>query len=288
MPEVLQANGISWKVYNPPGSDYQPGSPVAMLVSDNILLYFKQYSDPASALYKNAFSPVYPTDFCRDVTNDALPSVSWIVSPVLPKGLDEHPPAPSALGEFFTHQVLSTIVSNPKVWAKTVLFITHDENDGFFDHLRPHTPHHTREGEFLTVDPLPADANGIAGPIGLGFRVPMLVVSPFSTGGLVCSETFDHTSQLRFLEARFGVEVPNLSRWRRKVTGNLVSTLHDDYADTSVPTLPPTPENDPRIARECQPLQLLELNVAVPPYPLPSVQQMPSQEPGQPRRVHNR
>ena len=67
----------------------------------------------------------------------------------------------------------------------------------------------------MTVNPLPADAQGVAGPIGLGFRVPMLVVSPFSRGGYVASEVFDHTSQFRFLEARFGVKAPNISAWRR-------------------------------------------------------------------------
>ena len=73
---------------------------------------------------------------------------------------------------------------------------------------------------------MPALAYGITGPIGLGFRVPMLVVSPFSRGGYVCSDTFDHTSQMRFLETRFGVKAPNISAWRRSVTGDLTSTLH--------------------------------------------------------------
>ncbi len=54
----------------------------------------------------------------------------------------------------------------------------------------------------------------------------MLVVSPFARGGLVCSDTFDHTSTLRFLESRFGVEVPNLSQWRRSVTGDLTSAFN--------------------------------------------------------------
>lgn len=73
---------------------------------------------------------------------------------------------------------------------------------------------------------LPADAEGIRGPIGLGFRVPMLVVSPFSRGGLVCSQTFDHTSMLRFLETRFRVPVPNLTRWRRRHTGDLTGAFN--------------------------------------------------------------
>ena len=185
MPERLQAAGVSWKTYNAKGAAYQPTSGVAMAVSDNILLYFSQYKDPSSELYKRAFGPIYPDDFARDVARDTLPQVSWIMPGV---GQDEHPPSPPAVGMAFTHQLLATLVSNPKVWAKTVLFVTYDENDGFFDHVAPPTPPPGTPGEYLTVDPLPADAKGIAGPVGLGFRVPMLVVSPFSRGGYICSD----------------------------------------------------------------------------------------------------
>jgi phospholipase C len=121
---------------------------------------------------------------------------------------------------------VQAIMSNPKVWKKTALFITWDENGGFFDHVAPPVAPKGTKGEYLTVSPLPKAANGIAGPIGLGFRVPMIVVSPFTRGGLVCSDVFDHTSMLRFLETRFGVEVPNLSGWRRGVTGDLTSAFN--------------------------------------------------------------
>lgn len=115
---------------------------------------------------------------------------------------------------------------HPRVWRKTALFITWDENGGFFDHVAPPVAPKGTKGEYLSVANLPAAANGIRGPIGLGFRVPMLVVSPFTRGGLVCSDTFDHTSMLRFVETRFGVEVPNLSAWRRRVTGDLTGAFN--------------------------------------------------------------
>jgi phospholipase C len=285
MPEQLQAQGISWKVYNPPGSAYQPSSPLSIAISDNILLYFKRHvQDPSSPLYRNAFGPIFPKDFARDVANDTLPQVSWIIPPV---GYDEHPPGPPAAGMWFAHQVLSALVSNPKTWSKTVLFIMYDENDGFFDHVPPPTAPAGTPGEYVTVDPLPSDAIGIGGPIGLGFRVPLLVVSPFSRGGYVSSDTFDHTSQLRFLETRFGVKAPNISTWRRSVTGDLTSTLHVGSPDTSVPRLPATPgRSDARVKRECQPSQLVELDVTNPaPYPLPVSQVVPSQEAGTAVRV---
>ncbi len=234
MPEVLQANGITWKCYNPYGSLYQPGSPI--FINKNVLLYFNQYvSNPTSPLYQNAFSYYGPnvtngltstnpnqSDFAADVANNTLPQVSWIMSP---DTYDEHPPAPPALGEWYTQQILDTLLSNPEVWASTVLFIMYDENDGFFDHLPPPLAPTGTAGEYLTVNPLPSGVGGIAGPLGLGVRVPMLVVSPFSRGGYVCSETFDHTSQLRFLETLFGVTAPNISSWRRSQTGDLTSSL---------------------------------------------------------------
>ncbi len=280
MPEELEAKGISWKVYNPPGVGYQPSNPLSIAISDNILLYFKRHvQDPSSLLYKKAFSPIFPRDFSRDVANDTLPQVSWIIPPV---GFDEHPPSPPAAGMWFTHQLINALVSNPKTWSKTVLFIMYDENDGFFDHVKPPVAPPGTSGEYLTVDPLPAPAFGVAGPLGLGFRVPLLVVSPFSRGGYVCSDTFDHTSQLRFLETRFGVEAPNITAWRRSVTGDLTTTLHVGSPDSSVPKLPVTlGRSDPRVKRECQPSQLIEFDLMNPaPYPVPTAQSLPTQEPG--------
>ena len=278
MPEVLEDAGVSWKHYNPPGDIYTISSMQKFgLTTDNVLPYFSQYSDPGSVLYQKAFLPTFPGDFATDVRNGTLPQVSWICTPV---GYDEHPPAPSFLGEWFTDQVLSTLVSNPDVWSKTVLFHMYDENDGFFDHVDPPVAPPGTDGEFVSVQPLPAAADGIAGPIGLGFRVPLLVISPFSRGGKVCSETFDHTSQLRFLEERFGVKAPNISSWRRATVGDLSATLVMDHKDTTVPSLPPT-TNDPSYvaSKGCTQDDLLEQGTQ-PVYPLPAVQQMPTQEPG--------
>jgi phospholipase C len=213
MPERLQARGVSWKIYSGPGGG----------VLDNVLPYFKAYR-PGSKLNKFALEPTFPTDFTADLAHNRLPQVSWLLPGV---GQTEHPDFSTPLaGEIVARQIIEAIVSHPKIWKRTALFITWDENGGFFDHVAPPAPPQGTKGEFLTVSQLPAAAQGIRGPIGLGFRVPMLVVSPFSRGGLVCSDVFDHTSTLRFLETRFGVEVPNLSAWRRRVTGDLTSTFN--------------------------------------------------------------
>src|SRR5437660_2584176 len=182
MPEQLQARGISWKVYGNPDGNF----------GDNVLFYFKNYQ-PNPQLAERAFAPTFPGDFQADVAAGTLPQVSWVLAPLVQT---EHPPAAVTDGEKAAYDVFSALTSNPAVWAKSALFITYDENGGFFDHVPPPTAPAGTPGEYLTASPLPSEASGVAGPIGLGFRVPMLVVSPFSRGGLVCHDTFDHTSML--------------------------------------------------------------------------------------------
>jgi phospholipase C len=278
MPEVLEDHGVSWRVYNAPGTAVAPESGLSMTVSNNRLLYFRQYRDPSTRLYQAAFGSSFPGDFARDVASNQLPSVSWLVAPVVPQDLSEHPPAPPARGEYYTHQVLNILASNPDVWAQTVLFLSYDENDGFFDHVSPPTPPAGTAGEYLTVDPLPPAAGGISGPIGLGMRVPMLVVSPFSRGGHVFSAVSDHTSQLRFLEERFGVPVPNLSDWRRATTSDLTGSLHLSAPVAGLPSLPPTSLDAAVTEQECTALQLVEVNSSTPADLVPREQAMPTQE----------
>jgi phospholipase C len=188
----------------------------------HVLPYFAAYNTPGE-LADRGLNTTYPADFMADIKHSALPSVSWVLTNL---AATEHPGFSAAIsGEIAVAQIVKAVMSNPKVWRKTALFITWDENGGFFDHVAPPVAPKGTKGEYLTVAKLPAAANGIRGPIGLGFRVPMLIVSPFTRGGLVCSDTFDHTSMLRFIETRFGVEVPNLSAWRRRVTGDLTGAF---------------------------------------------------------------
>jgi phospholipase C len=275
MPEQLNTRSVTWKVYGGPDANF----------GDNVLPYFRNYQLNAG-LAANAFTPTFPGTFEADCAAGTLPQVSWILAPLLQS---EHPPAPVTYGEVAAAQVLDALVSNPDVWAKTALFITYDENGGFFDHLPPPVAPKGTKGEWLTVDPLPADASGVAGPIGLGFRVPLLVVSPYARGGFVCSSTFDHTSLIRFLETRFGTEVPNLSAWRRSVTGDLTAAFNFVKPDTSVPSLPSPSLADARVlASDCPsnaPDAGDESFPTVVGYPLPAPPQtMPKQESGTPRR----
>jgi phospholipase C len=180
---------------------------------------------------------------------------------------------------WFTSLVLDALTSNAHVWSKTALFLMYDENDGWFDHVPPPTPPPGTAGEYLTAsppdvgDPDPGTLD-IAGPLGLGVRVP-LVVSPFSRGGHIASEVFDHTSQLKLVSERFGVEVPNVSAWRRATVGDMTSTLFQSPANTSVPKLPATSVVMPLTGTCSAPSQDTESGGAAP--SVPTKQTMPTQ-----------
>ncbi|MEV6521167.1 phosphocholine-specific phospholipase C [Longispora sp. NPDC051575] len=198
--------------------------------------------------------------FGADVANDRLPAVSWICAP---ERKTEHPDWGPNDGAEFTKQLLDKLASNPSVWNKTVVFITYDENDGFFDHIpSPAAPATANEG--LSTAGVADEIVGTE-PIGLGTRVPMIVVSPWTRGGNVSSQVFDHTSVLQFLEKWTGVAETNISPWRRAVCGDLTSALDLSTAVVGYPALPtPVPTSGP---------------MSTNPQP-PAVQALPAQETG--------
>jgi phospholipase C len=258
MPEQLSARGVDWKVY---ASRDREGL-------ENILSCFRAYRRDAE-LRRRGLGTIWPNDFFDDVRRGELPQVSWVLGALHES---EHPGYSSPLsGELTSARVIRELMAHPDVWSKTAVLITWDENGGFFDHVAPPTPEPGTKGEYLTIDRLPPWAEQVRGPIGLGFRVPFLVVSPFSRGGFVSSDVFDHTSILRFLEARFGAEVPNLSEWRRSVTGDLTSAFNFAAPDASVPDLPKATVHAG--TEVCHPVD-----------PSPRANRMPTQEPGTPKR----
>ncbi len=213
-PERLQKAGISWQVYQQ-DDDY----------GDNCIENFRQFqglpkSDP---LWRRGVRTTEVRDFVADAKAGNLPQVSWIVAP---ERQSEHPVWAPADGQAYVARHVQAIMDNPKLWAKTVFILSYDENGGFFDHVPPPVPDPGTRDEFVKGQ-----------PIGLGARVPGLILSPWSRGGHVNSDVFDHTSTLRFLEERFGVEAPLISAWRRETCGDLTSTLSMDRFDPSIPKL---------------------------------------------------
>jgi len=216
-PERLQAAGVSWKVYQQQDS-----------YGCNMVKNFKvfQQATPGSPLYTRGMQVDPEGQFEYDARHDRLPTVSWIIPTSFQS---EHPDYMPADGAAFVASKIDAIAANPDVWAKTVFILNYDENDGLFDHVPPPVPPEGTPHEFVS---------GL--PVGGGFRVPCILVSPWTAGGWVSSELFDHTSVLRFLEALTGVREPNISDWRRKTFGDLTSAFRMSQTRISPPVLPDT------------------------------------------------
>ncbi|CAG9263771.1 Non-hemolytic phospholipase C [Paraburkholderia unamae] len=297
-PERLQEAGVTWKVYENQPDNY----------TDNPLVGFARYRkahaalegspelpwtselDAREPLYKGIGNTMADGGFLQalkdDIAANRLPQVSWIIAP---KGYCEHPAVSTpGQGAYYLQTLLDTLTENPEIWSKTVLFVNYDENDCFFDHMPPPCPpSRTRDGgyagkstastrhEYFSVpnpngDSAPVEPDGL--PFGPGPRVPMIVASPWSTGGFVNSEVFDHTSVLRFIERRFGVREPNISPWRRAVFGDLSSAFNFSMPNEKPSHGFPAPTRAQADAQNVQQGALKRV-----PLPPPGSQSMPTQ-----------
>lgn len=204
--------------------------------------------------------------FRQDVQQGTLPTVSWICAP---QNFSDHPSAPM-YGAWYVSEILNILTQDPEIWKKTIFILNYDENDGYFDHIPP----------FVAPKPGDPSAGGVSsdldcsaeyvtkeqelqygvderyateGPVGLGYRVPLIIASPWSKGGWVNSEVFDITSTLQFLEhfitKKFGVELyeENISSWRRAITGDLTSVFRP-YTSSDKERLPEFVDRDQQIA----------------------------------------
>ncbi|RZL40451.1 MAG: phospholipase C, phosphocholine-specific [Rubrivivax sp.] len=238
--ERLEAAGVSWCVYQDMDDNF----------GDNPLVTFRSFRAAHGAeagkggpLMKGMSSTLQGASLDglrRDVLAGRLPQVSWVVAPA---EYSEHPgPSTPVQGGWYAEQVLDALTDDPAVWSRTVLLLMYDENDAFFDHMPPPAaPSRRGDGSLAgksTVDDSAERHHGgqVYGP---GPRVPLWAISPWSRGGWVNSEVFDHTSVIRFLEARFGVMEPNISPWRRAVFGDLTSCFDFAAADSQPPSLRP-------------------------------------------------
>lgn len=263
-PERLQQAGITWKVYqnmpdnftdNPLAGFKQyrranelSGKPVN---NSTVCPAYDPAIDATQPLYKGIANTMpdggFLASFKEDIAKGQLPQVSWMVAPA---NYSEHPgPSSPVQGAWYIQEVLNALTENPAIWSQTVLLVNFDENDGFFDHVpSPSAPSKDSSGQMqgkttLTDEQIsyeyathtkasagqpnftdPNVSNGI-GVYGPGIRVPMYVISPWSRGGWVNSQVFDHSSVIRFLEQRFGVEEPNISPYRRAVCGDLLTAF---------------------------------------------------------------
>jgi len=184
--------------------------------------------------------------FRKDVKEGKLPMVSWLAPPQL---FSDHPDSPW-FGAWYVSEIMDILTQNPEIWKKTIFILTYDENDGYFDHFAPFTPpnpYRPESGkvsagidptvEFVRRNEQYYPESGRESVIGLGYRVPMIIASPWTRGGWVNSQVFDHTSSLQFLEKFIShkikkeVRETNISAWRRAVCGDLTSAFRPYHGE---------------------------------------------------------
>jgi len=191
--------------------------------------------------------------FRKDVETGNLPTISWMVAPCR---FSDHPSSPW-YGAWYVSEMLDILTQNPEVWKKTIFVLTYDENDGYFDHISPFVPPLSSrpetgavpQGMDTSADYVTSDQekkrtqnekSTLDSPIGLGYRVPMIIASPWTKGGWVNSEIFDHTSSLQFMEhfieKKIGKKIreENISPWRRLICGNLSSVFRNSVDDSKI------------------------------------------------------
>jgi phospholipase C len=258
-PEALQAAGVSWRVYvdNNDGDgwrgDYEdnPIRGFATFTPSAANLADTSKTAPGTGLVWRANSFPYAPDGLPNDDSDTnlngiladftaacapgaefpLPQVSWLVSPY---EWSEHPSADPEHGAHYTNRVIQALQSNPDIWNHTLLILNFDENDGYFDHVLPPFP-----------EPGTADEYSGSTPLGYGARVPATLVSPWTRGGWVNSEVFDHTSVIQFLEvwtASLGTPATSttITPWRRTISGDLTSAIDFSRPVLGIPSLPDT------------------------------------------------
>lgn len=169
--------------------------------------------------------------FRKDVDSGKLPAVSWLVAP---QRFSDHTSSP-LYGTWYVSEALDILTKNPEVWKKTIFILTYDENDGYFDHQPPFVvpnPNEPASGKVSKGIDFATDFEHRKGsPIGLGYRVPLVVASPWSKGGFVNSQVFDHTSSIMFMEKWLSkktgknIRSNNISDWRRNICGDLTSVF---------------------------------------------------------------
>ncbi|GAA4157790.1 phospholipase C, phosphocholine-specific [Gryllotalpicola daejeonensis] len=291
-PEVLQKAGVSWQMYvdnntdtgwfgdfednllrdfarfNPKTAsdeDFEPGK--GLLARGGIT---NGYTTPPADQANNSSNLDYVLrDFIADCEAGTLPQVSWITSPA---AWSEHPNNAPDNGAAYTRRVIQAVHDNSELWDSTLIILNYDEPNGanrvgqggFFDHVLPAIPEDGTPGEgAVGLNP------------GFGGRVPLVMISPWTRGGYVCSEVFDHTSTIMLLEqwtTALGKPAicKHISNWRRSVSGDMLSAIDFSRFDNSFPELP-SAESVLAIAAK---------DATLPPVPQPAVgeQVMPVQK----------
>jgi phospholipase C len=208
--ELDDAN-VSWSYYT---DNSMPEGAIFIETFINDIAHYKKFSD-----------------FATDAAAGTLPSFSIVEPKSTNYGddPDEHPPADVQVGQAWTASVVHSLMTSPN-WPRAALFFTYDEHGGYYDSVPPPPA--------CAPDDIPAQLETGEVPASYdryGFRVPLLVVSPYARRGHVSHHITDHTSILRFIEARF--DLPAMTA--RDANADPLFDMFDfGHRDTSVPSLP--------------------------------------------------
>ncbi len=201
--DLLDASHVSWKCYNlGQGTGSTPS-----LSHYNGLNFFKKWTSDPRLKFKEK-------DYKEDLLNGTFPQVSFLITEA---GISEHPPDDILKGQKKMAQVIEGLMDS-SAWKNSVLFLTFDEGGGFFDHVAP-----------PRVD-----------AYGLGFRVPMLIISPYARRGYVSGQLYEHNSILKFIERRFGL--PSLASVNHQFDTSTPGANNDAANGQAVG--PPAPPRD--------------------------------------------
>jgi phospholipase C len=187
--------------------------------------------------------------FLDDAAAGTLPSVAFVEPRFIEESTgtagDDHPFVDIRIGDAFLAEVYDAVASGPD-WPSTVLIVTYDEWGGFFDHVAP-----PRAAAPNAVDP-----DVVNGKALLGFRIPVVVASPFTRGDAanpkVNSQTYDHTSILKLIEWRWNLQ-PLTARDASADVRNLAFALDFANPDPSVPLLPMPEPPQPDLCLDAPP-----------------------------------
>jgi phospholipase C len=232
--DLLQAAGVTWKVYV---TDLTYATPV---IQDSALNMFG-----TAGKYPNNIVPV--SQFLTDVANGTLPSVAYI-DPGYVSGLDEHPGlddgTPGAniqAGAQYVSSLINALMQSSS-WQSSVFILTFDEFGGFYDHVPPQpafSPDGIKPVDLAQGDICTKGSGPTCDFVYTGYRVPLLVVSPFSKKNYVSHTVADYTAWLKLVETRF--KLPNLTK---RDAAQIDMTEFFDF--TNVPwSTPPTPPTQP-------------------------------------------
>jgi len=183
-------------------------------------------------------------DLLRDIAEDTLPDVAFVMGDEVNETSDEGPSALPGIGGQVSEAIVRALFASP-AWKSTALFITYDENGGMADHVPP--PKACEPDDLLPHD---VKGNALKGRFDrLGFRVPFLLVSPYARPHFVSHEVYDHSSITRFIEAKFGL--PAMTRRDANAATPMAMFDFEHPAFLTPPTIDAHTVVDPAVLAKC-------------------------------------